>query len=315
MEPDNEGTLCLPERERALALLEAMEPKLPFFADISYTFVDNIDSTNIQPEHWDRLTAEIEDNYDDYDGFVITHGTDTMAYTASALSFTMQNLGKPVVLTGSQIPGSKIETDARRNFVNAVRVALSDMSGVYIVFDRKIISGTRATKVSESRLDAFESVSVPPAGEIRVDVRINPKTPKRHLRQPSFKSGFSEDIAVVLLFPGMPEKHLIDIIEGGPKGLILLGYGTGNIAYRYLSALECAGNIPVVISSQCRDGSTSMHLYSVGREALKRGAIQAFDMSIEATVTKLMWILKRTQDPKRIRRLLHADIAGEISVF
>ena len=316
MEPDANGVLCIPEKEKALDVLRTMEPKLDDVVDLEVIHIDNIDSTNINPEHWNRMSNEIEKRYDDFDGFVITHGTDTMAYTASALSYTMQNLGKPVILTGSQIPGSALETDARRNFVNAVRIAQSDIAGVYIVFDRKIIRGSRSTKLSESRLDAFDSVAVPVTGEIRVDVRFRDDTPRRHFRQPSFKTGFVDDIVVVLLFPGMPEKHLLTIIEDGVSGLILLGYGTGNIACAYFGVLDRAKElgIPVVISSQCKHGSTSMHLYDVGRQALDKGAIQAFDMSIEATVTKLMWVLKRCNKLDKISKLLNADLSNEISV-
>ena len=159
MEEDQAGVLITPPQERAVTNLQNIEPKLNDVAELDVTYIDNIDSTNINPTHWDRIAHKISEQYDQYDGFIITHGTDTMAYTSSALSFALHNIGKPVILTGSQIPGSRIESDARRNLINAVRVAIHDIAGVMIVFYERIIWGARASKVSESKLNAFQSIN------------------------------------------------------------------------------------------------------------------------------------------------------------
>lgn len=314
MHENEAGALVTPDRGKAVEILHGMEPRLLRTTDLQVSYIDNIDSTNIQPEHWDRMASVIADNYDNYDGFVVTHGTDTMAYTASALSFALGNLGKPVVLTGAQIPSGRMESDARRNFVNAVRVATLDLAGVVLVFGEEILLGCRATKVSESRLDAFTSVNRRSLGEIRIDIRLHPECRRRDAGRLEVHSGFEPDIAVVTLVPGLPAPTLLCLLDDGIKGLVLKGYGPGNIAYQYLGVLQGARErrIPVVVHTQCMEGATAMHLYDVGRRALEMGAIEAFDMSLEGAVTKLMWVLRHSSGYEEIASLMHANLAGEI---
>ncbi len=316
MQEDERGSLVTPSLNRAIENLLGMETRLGELADIDVAHIDNIDSSNIRPEHWDRVAAVIGERYSDYDGFVITHGTDTMAYTASALSFVLGGLGKPVVLTGSQIPGSRIETDARRNFVNAVRVATMDVSGVLVVFDKKIILGARATKVSESRLDAFESVNGKLVGEIRLDIRLGGRHPKRSDGALELAPGFREEVAIVTLAPGMPLHILTDLVRGGIGGLVLRGFGTGNVAYEHHEAVALAveGNIPVVVTTQCLQGATAMQRYDLGRRLLDLGAIQGYDMGTECIVAKLMWALARSSSVDEVRRVMHRSYVGEVVV-
>jgi len=315
MEKTKEGILDVGSKARSIKKLLRLEPTIHEVANVDIEYIDNIDSTNITSKHWDRMSQVIAKNYDKYDGFVLTHGTNTMAYTASALSFTLQNLGKPVVLTGSQIPGDQIETDARRNFVNAVRVATMDLAGVYVVFDEEIMLGSRSSKVSESRLDAFETINWDDAGEIRIDVRISDETKKRHDRPINLQTGFNDDIAVVTLFPQMNPMTLRSALHEGVSGVILRGYGAGGISYAYLEILEelKKRKVPVVVSTQCMEGATLMHMDDVGTKALKAGVIQAHDMSIECTVTKLMWALKRGPY-ESIKEIMHHNYVGEINV-
>ncbi len=314
MEENEQGGWRVPPREHAVENLLSLEPRLSETADLEVAYVDNIDSANITPEHWDRMAKEIEARYDSHEGFVVTHGTDTMAYTASALSFALKGLGKPVVLTGAQIPGRFIETDARRNFVNAVRIAAMNLGGVFVVFDRSVILGARATKVSESKLSAFASINREPVGEIRADVRLRDDAPRRHSRPLMLETGFEANITVATLFPGTSVSMLLDILDNGTRGLVLRAYGTGNIAHRYLEVVEKARDIgvPVVVTSQCLEGATRMERYEVGTKALDIGAIQAYDMSMESIITKLMWILHRTGDPGEVRELMRTDLAGEV---
>ncbi len=314
MDENDEGALETPSRDRAIETLHGMEPRLQRMTDLWVSYIDNIDSTNVQPAHWDRMARVIADNYEQYDGFVVTHGTDTMAYTASALSFALRNLGKPVVLTGAQIPGSRMESDARRNLVNAVRVATLDLAGVVLVFGEKILLGCRATKVSESRLDAFVSVNRRRLGEIRTDIRLRRERCHRRPGLLEVADGFEPDIAVVTLVPGLPPDTLLRLLEDGIKGLLLKGYGPGNIGDQYLGVLQHARErrIPVVVHTQCMEGVTAMHLYEVGRRALEKGAIEAFDMSLEAAVIKLMWVLRHSSGYEEIPRLMHTNLAGEI---
>lgn len=315
MEEDTEGTLQVPPKDQAIENLLSIEPKLEQIARLDVTYIDNIDSSNINPDHWNKIADEINRKYDVYDGFVITHGTDTMAYTSSALSFVLQNLGKPVILTGAQIPGAHIESDARRNLTNAVRVATLDISGVLIVFGEAIITGSRASKISESKLDAFETMNWDPVGEIRFDIRFSDDRKRRHSGELLLRKGFETNIAVVTLVPGTPVRMLIDLLDSGIKGLIIRGYGPGNIAYQYLDVIRHANayNIPVVVNTQCREGATLMHLYDVGKKALDLGVIQAYDMSIECVSTKLMWALAQTDSYDLLKKMMHTNFCGEIN--
>lgn len=308
------GSLMVDKTEDAINNLLKLEPRIKNLAELEVEYIGNIDSTNMKPEYWDKISEVIYKRYDDYDGFVITHGTDTMAYTSSALSFSLQGLGKPVVLTGAQIPGNRIESDARRNFINAVKLATMDISGVMVVFDEEIILGSRATKISESKLEAFETINHDLLGEIRVDINLNINRSKRHNKKIKLAKGFESNIGVIHLVPGMLASFLDKAIFSSKiKGLILLGYGTGNIGYEYLDVLKKAKQkkIPVIIDTQCLEGVTMMKAYDVGRQALKAGVIEAYDMTIETVATKLMWALKRAPY-SQIKKIMHTNYSGEI---
>lgn len=310
------GTLIAPSRKEAIANLRAIEARLATIADFDIRFVESIDSANMTPADWDRILAELEAGYDAYDGFVITHGTDTMAYTAAALTLAIKNLGKPVVLTGSQIPGSRLETDARRNLVNAMKLATMDVSGVFIVFDERVIHGGRASKASESRLDAFTSVNAQDAGEIRAEIRLNPALPRRRFDKAAFFPGFEPDIVVRTLTPGCDPGDLVFLLQHQRvRGILIEAYGTGNLPYDFDALFRAArdGKVPVVVTSQCLHGVTRMQGYDVGARALKLGAIEGFDQSLEMLAVKLMWALKH-YPYKDIRTVMQTSFAGELSI-
>ncbi|MGC8746995.1 MAG: asparaginase, partial [Candidatus Saccharicenans sp.] len=278
-----------------------VEPRLSTIADYDIEFIANIDSTNLTPEDWDRMLYKIKEKYQQYDGFVITHGTDTMAYTAAALNLAISGLGKPVILTGSQIPASKIETDARLNLVNAFRVATIDISGVFIVFDQRIILGSKATKSSESSLDAFQTVNGEDAGEISIDIKIKPWVKKRisEPHQIEIIPGFEPDIFVYTITPGCDPSDLEFLLHNEKiKGIIIRAYGTGNIPYGFENFFKKAKTrkLPVVVTSQCLHGKTLMPLYDVGRKALELGAIEGHEQSLENLAVKLMWALRHGPD-------------------
>jgi len=315
MVPNSQGALVPPSRENALHSILSMEPRLYGLADIDLEFIANIDSSDITPEIWDQLASTIASAYPRYDGFVILHGTDTMAYTASAVTFALRNLGKPVIFTGAQISGHRIESDARRNLVNAVRVASMDIAGVFLLVGERILLGVRSTKISHSKLNAFASFNWPRIGEVgRAIQLIREVTPKSG--QPlQLECGFAVDIAVLSLAPGMPASVLDHLLEHGIKGIVLNAYGTGNIPHVYMSSLERSRQkkIPIVIRTQCPEGSTQMSVYATGEKALSCGAIEGFDMSLEAAVTKLMWALKRGKTIEEIKAIMHTNYAGEIN--
>lgn len=309
------GILDMIDKDLAIYDLLNLESRISDLADIAVEYVDNIDSSNVTAKHWDKIADVIDKNYEKYDGFVITHGTNTLAYTSSALSFSLQNLGKPVVLTGSQIPGSFIETDARRNFVNAILVATLDISGVMVVFDEEIILGARASKVSESKLDAFETINWDDLGEIRLDIRLSDEHQPRHDRPLYLHTGFDNDIAVITLYPQMNPATLKAALHDNVSGVILRGYGAGGVSYVYLDILKDLRKrkVPVVVNTQCIEGATFMHMDDVGTTALKAGVIQAYDMSIECTITKLMWALKHFPY-EEIQEVMHRNYTGEINI-
>lgn len=291
-------------------------PQLNQLADISVIQLVNIDSTNIEPKFWTTLAKTIKENIGKYDGFVITHGTDTMAYTASAISFALHNIDKPIIFTGSQKPITDIPSDASNNLINAVIVASKFKTGASIVFGPKILRANRSTKVSESTLDAFDSPIVSPLGIISLEPLITSSYLPKIKKTSSFNMTFDPNIAVIKIIPGLSHKNLNYIINKDFHGLILEGFGPGNIPKTLLPFLGKAKdqNLPVIILSQCIKGVARMQLYKVGKDALKAGAIPGEDMTIEAASTKLMWLLSQTQDINKIRQLFQTNIAGEITI-
>jgi L-asparaginase len=314
MKKSRGGYLEVPARAEAVRILRGIEPRLGEIADFRIRYVENIDSTNMTPRNWDRIIGEIGRAYGANDGFVVTHGTDTMAYTAAALSLGLGRLGKPVVLTGSQIPGWEIDTDARRNLVNAMKLAVRDLAGVYVVFDERVIKGSRASKASESKLDAFTSVNVPDAGEIRVGIRLDRALPRRRTGPLELRPGFSPDVFVTTLTPGADPGDLVFLLDDRRiRGIVIQAYGTGNVPYEFDGFFRLArkNRVPVVVTSQCLHGMTLMRSYDVGRRALKQGVIEGYDQSLEMLTVKLMWALERYPYEK-IREAMTADFAGEI---
>lgn len=290
-------------------------PQLNQLAEISVIQLANIDSTNIEPKFWTTLAETIKKNIDQYDGFVVTHGTDTMAYTASAISFALHNIDKPIVFTGSQKPITDIPSDATNNLINAVIIVLKLKRGISIVFGTKILQGNRATKINESNLDPFDSPMVAPIGIISLEPLITSSYLPKIKKTSSFNAEFDSSIIVVKIIPGLSHKNL-DYINKDFHGLILKGFGPGNIPKILLPFLHKAKQqeLPVVILSQCRKGVTKMQLYEVGRDALLAGAIPGEDMTVEAASTKLMWLLAQTRDIKKIRQLFLTNVAGELTV-
>lgn len=290
-----------------------LEPRFSQICDVDIEFIDNIDSTNMTSEQWTKLADTIKNNYDKYDGFVITMGTNTMAYCSAALSFALQNIGKPVVLTGAQIPAESLSTDARNNFINALRLSTLDLAGVFIVFGSKIIRGCRAKKVSESELDAFRTFNQKDFGEIGVGTVFNFKQP-RHNNPLKVQSRFIEEIVCLTLIPGLQAEILKNLIEAGTKGFILRAYGSGDIPYNFEESLLYAkkNKIPVVVTTQCPGGATVMGINDVGLKALQTGVIQAFDMCMEAMSTKLMWLLGQNTPYEKIKKLMETNFIGEV---
>src|SRR3989338_5475552 len=297
-----------------IADLLNIEPKLKEIYYMDAIFIDNLDSTNMKPTHWDTLVTKIVENYGKYDGFVVTHGTNTMAYTSSALSFALVGIGKPVVLTGAQIPMNRLESDARQNFVNAVKLASMDLSGVYVVFGSKIILGCRAKKDNERELNAFKTFNSSDMGEIGIQIKLKGDHPLRHSQPFEAKPGFSSDIIVLTLEPGISEKHVEEKMNAGIKGIVLRAFGAGDVPYSLVPTLEQASRrkVPIVVTTQCPNGVTQMSVNMVGLRSLNANVIQAFDMSMESMTTKLRWLLSNNVSYENIKRIMETNLCGEI---
>ena len=249
-------------------------PQLNQLAEISVIQLANIDSTNIEPKFWTILAETIIKNKDKYDGFVVTHGTDTMAYSASALSFALSFVDKPIVFTGSQKPIVDIASDAPNNLINAILVSLKLRSGVVIVFGTKILQGNRSSKINESNLDAFDSLFVDRLGTIKLEPEIITNLIITGKNNISNNLDFDPNIIIVKISPGLSGNGLENIVlSNNYHGLILEGFGPGNIPDVLMPFLNKAKEreLPVVILSQCKNGMTKMNLYAVGQQALVGG--------------------------------------------
>ncbi len=278
----------------------------------------DIDSTNMQPENWVEIAATVAAHYDEYDGFLITHGTDTMAYTAAAISYFLQGLAKPVILTGSQAPFDNQKTDARRNLRDAVRVAMEEIGGVFVVFDGKIIAGTRAVKIRTKSFDAFESVNFPDVGHMEdgiIKYRINLAPTGEALR---FDASLVTDVALIKLYPGI-HPDLLDRVADGVRGLVIESFGNGGIPSlqrNLLPSIErlTAKGVAVVVTTQCLQEGEDLSLYEVGRRVmLIPHVIVSKDMNTEAIVPKLMWVLGKTNDLAAVKALMETPIAFDCS--
>ncbi len=279
----------------------------------------NIDSTNVNPSHWLKISRAIKENYQNYDGFVITHGTDTMAYTSAALSYLIQYSKKPIVITGSQKSIVSDSTDAKRNLKNALLYATYDGAhGVSIVFDGKVILGTRARKERTKSFNAFSSVDYPEVAVIRDNKIIPYLTNIEYKEDPVFYDTLEERVLLLTLIPGMRADILHKVIDDY-EGIILQSFGVGGLPGGDDGELALAverfidsGKI-VVISTQVPYEGSDMEKYQVGYQIKKKfDIIEAYNMSTEAIVTKLIWALGQSKDRNEIRKIINTPVHFDI---
>ena len=289
------------------------------------SYENPIDSSNVTELDWIRMAAIIREHYEEYDGFVILHGTDTMAYTASALSYLLENLQKPVILTGAQVPIGKMRTDARENLITALEMAVSTRQGkcivpeVCIYFGNYLLRGNRSKKVESSHFNAFKSVNYPVLAQAGVGIEYHPMY-MRPLPVGAFKAHqhLEQNIVRLKLFPGLAERVIRNLLATkGLKGVILESYGSGNAptAPYFLNAMEMAldKGVHILNVSQCDGGRVEQGQYQTSKYLQEMGVIGGADITSEAAVTKLMFVLGLGLPQEETRRLLHNNLRGEIS--
>jgi L-asparaginase len=253
-----------------------------------------------------------------YDGFVIIHGTDSLVYTAAALSYLLLDLEKPVIFTGSQRPLSALRTDARGNLINAIELSTYDIPEVTICFGDKLFRGNRTKKTSIESFQSFESPNYPPLATVGLNVTIRDHYIVKKNKEIILHAQFDKDIHVIRIFPGLDPKPLQKLIEQTSRAVILEGLGAGNLPdlsndwMEFISELR-AKNILVFITSQSPHGSVDLQLYNCGRQAESAGAISLRDMTIEAAIVKLMLLLANFKDHVKISQLMQNHLAGELS--
>ncbi len=282
----------------------------------------NIDSTNMTPEHWLRIAACVKAHYFRYDGFVITHGTDTMAYTASALSYLIQRSAKPIVLTGSQKSIYDQDTDARRNLFDACLAAQDDaLFGVMLVFDGRVICGTRARKTHTKSMNAFSSIDYPDLALLRDGRILHYIRSERPAGLPAFYDRLNPRVFVLRLIPGM-HPGVLQLLLPRYDALVIESFGMGGLpCYEqkdFLAAVNAwsAAGKPIVITTQVPHEGSDISVYQVGaRAANLPGVLQAHTMTVESVVTKLMWILPQTDSLARIEQLFYAPVAHDLLRF
>lgn len=303
--------------------LSRQAPELKRFAytiDV-HSFNPIIDSSDMQPEVWVRIAELIEKSYGSYDGFVILHGSDTMAYTSSALSFMLEGLAKPVVLTGSQLPMGEIRTDARENLVTAIEIAASDepvVPEVCIYFDYKLYRGNRASKYNSVKFEAFQSVNYPALAEAGVHIRYN-----KQVILPLVKNNLQvhtcldTSVGLLKLFPGISKAFVNAVLNTpGMKALVLEAFGSGNAPTDawFIDALKSAVQKGIIIFdvTQCGGGSVELGLYETSTILKDIGVIGGSDITTESAIAKLMFLLGRGLKKDEIESLLQKSLRGEM---
>ncbi len=305
-------------QEQMKGMPELRDPAMPEV--VIHEYEPLLDSSNMTPAEWMKIARDIACNYDDYDGFVVLHGTDTMAYTASALPFILEGLGKPVIVTGSQIPLVELRSDGRDNLVTSLLVAASfDIPEVCLYFGRQLLRGNRAVKVSTHGLTPFLSPNFPALGNFGVDIElrhdlIRPRGTELRVHELS-----TQILSVVRLIPGISASFIRNALAPPMQAVVLEAYGVGNGPDRdssFLDALSEATSRGVVIvdCSQCLTGHVDLDEYTTGSALAKAGVISGYDLTVEAAIAKLTYLFSLGLAPEDVKQEMQRDLRGEMTV-
>ena len=299
-------------------VMERELEQLRTYYDIVVRDVMCLDSSNIRPDEWQLIAREIFEQRGGYDGIVVSHGTDTMAYTASAVTFMLPNIDLPVVFTGSQLPLRDILSDGPDNLRTAFAMAASGRAGVFLAFDRKVMLGCRAVKVRASGFSAFESVNSRYAAQVsNLGLVVNEAVLPKQQGEPALHTEISKDVFLLKLTPGLNPAVFDMLAAMGYKGIVVEAFGLGgiNVLGRGLRGIHrCVEDgISVVVTTQCLYDSSDLRVYQVGNKLLEMGVIQGRDMTSEAAMTKLMWAIGQGMEQPEIAKLFEQNLAGEVT--
>lgn len=332
------GTIGMKQDEKSQSLvpfdfsqIESEVPELKKFGYKidTYSFDPVIDSSDITPEFWIKLSNLIKDNYKKYDGFVILHGTDTMSYTASALSFMLDNLEKPIILTGSQLPIGMLRTDGKENIISSIEIAAARREDgramvpeVCIYFESQLYRGNRTTKYNAENFRAFRSANCQPLAEVGIHIKYNAhliRYPKEWGKELKVNLNLDTNIAIIKLYPGISLEVVNSIFNiKGCRAVVLETFGSGNAPTRtqFLQIIKdaIARGIVVVNVTQCLAGSVDMKAYATGITLDRLGVVSGYDSTIEAIVSKLFVVLGNNDDSGRVKEELTKNWRGEISI-
>ena len=296
-------------------------PEVEGLCEITAVHPFNLDSSNVVPENWSTLVKVAKEHYEDYDGFVIAHGTDTMAYTAAALSYMIQNSEKPIVITGAQKPIDMENTDARTNLADSLRFASHDKAhGINIVFDGKVIAGTRGKKERTKSYNAFSSINFPYIAIIQEDHILFYLDDKAQVTEPlTFYHQMDSSVGLIKLIPSA-DASLLDYMAAHYDAVIIESFGVGGLPsyddggdyYRAVAHWINLGKT-VIMTTQVTNEGSNMSVYEVGKKIKREfGLLEAYDMTLEAAVTKIMWILTQTKEPAKVRELFYQTVNHDI---